>query len=222
MAHKGLELFYTENYVVYRRSPDEGPARFHTTGAVGSEVISLRKEEKMLNMRELIPWTRGREVTSGRRVEHPLVAFQREMDRLFEDFWRGFDLPAFGGPERIAGSVSPRIGISEKDDQIVVSAELPGLDEKDVEVTLTDNVLSIRGEKKLEKEEKERGYTYTERSYGSFERRIPLDVEVLSDKVSATFKNGVLTVTLPKSPEERKHVRHIPVGGAIEGEKKAA
>jgi HSP20 family protein len=186
------------------------------------EIVSLRKEEKMLNMRELIPWTRGREVTSGRRVEHPLVAFQREMDRLFEDFWRGFDLPLFGRPERIAGSVSPRIDISEKDNEVVVTAELPGLDEKDVEVTLTDNVLSIRGEKKVEKEEKERGYTYTERSYGSFERRIPLDVEVLSDKVSAAFKNGVLTVTLPTSPEARKHVRHIPIGGAIESGKKAA
>ena len=175
----------------------------------------------MLNVRELIPWTRGREVTSGRRIEHPLVAFQREMDRLFEDFWRGFDLPLVGRPERIGGAVSPRIDISEKDDEIVVSAELPGLDEKDVEVTLTDNVLLIRGEKKLEKEEKERGHTYTERSYGSFERRIPIDAEVLSDKVSAAFKNGVLTVTLPKSPEAQKHVRHIPIG-AGESEKKAA
>jgi HSP20 family protein len=186
-----------------------------------SEVVSLRKEEKMLNMRELIPWTRGREVTSGRRVEHLLMAFQREMDRLFEDFWRGFDLPLVGRPERIGGAVSG-IDISEKDDEVVLSAELPGLDEKDVEVTLTDNVLLIRGEKRLEREEKERGYTYTERSYGSFERRIPLDVEVLSDKVSATFKNGVLTVRLPQSPEAQKHVRHIPIGAAIESEKKAA
>jgi HSP20 family protein len=175
----------------------------------------------MLNMRELIPWTRGWEVTSGRRVEHPLVAFQREVDRLFDDLWRGFDVPLFGRPERMGGTVSPKIDISEKDDQIVVTAELPGLDEKDLEVTLTDNVLSIRGEKKLEKEEKERGYTYTERSYGRFERRIPLDVEVLSDKVAAAFKNGVLSVTLPKSPEAQKNVKHIPIG-AGEGGQKAA
>ena len=175
----------------------------------------------MLNVRELIPWTRGREVTSGRHIEHPLVAFQRERDRLFDEFWRGFDLPLVGRPERMGGSVSPRIDISEKDDEVILSAELPGLDEKDIEVTLTDNVLTIRGEKKLEKEEKERGYTYTERSYGSFERRIPLEVEVLSDKVSAAFKNGVLTVTLPKSPEAQRHVRHIPIG-AGESERKAA
>ena len=175
----------------------------------------------MLNMRELIPWARGRDVTSGRRVEHPLVAFQRDMDRLFEDFWRGLDMPLLGRLERTGGSVAPRIDIGEKDDEVVVSAELPGLDEKDIEVTLTDNVLSIRGERKLEKEEKERGYTYTERSYGSFERRIPLDVEVLSDKVSASFKNGVLTVTLPKSPTAQGRVKHIAIG-AGEREQKAA
>lgn len=115
----------------------------------------------MLNVR------RGRELPSERTIEHPLVMFQREMDRLFEEFRRGFDLPTLARGERMGGYLSPRIDISEKDDDIVVSAELPGLEEKDVDVTLTDNVLLIRGEKKHEKEEKERGYTYTERSYGS-------------------------------------------------------
>jgi HSP20 family protein len=182
----------------------------------------LEKEEKMLSMRDLIPWTRGREVPGERAIEHPLVMFQREMDRLFEEFRRGFDLPTLTRGERIGGYLAPRIDVSEKDDEIIVSAELPGLEEKDVDVTLTDNVLLIRGEKKQEKEERERGYTYTERSYGSFERRIPIDAEVLADKVSAGFKNGVLTVTLPKSPEAQKHVRRIPIGGAIESEKKAA
>jgi HSP20 family protein len=187
-------------------------------------AISSRfgKEEKMVSMRELIPWSRGRELPTERVFEHPLVMFQREMDRLFEEFRRGFDLPTLVRGERTGGYLSPRIDISEKDDEIVVWAELPGLDEKDVDVTLTDDVLTIRGEKKLEKEGRERGYMYTERSYGSFERRIPIDTEVLSDKVSAVFKNGVLTVTLPKSPEAQKHVRHIPIGGAIESEKKAA
>jgi HSP20 family protein len=133
----------------------------------------LEKEEKMLSMRDLIPWTRDREVPSERAIEHPLVMFQREMDRLFEEFRRGFDLPTLTRGERIGGGyLAPRIDISEKDDEIIVSAELPGLEEKDVDVTLTDNVLLIGGEKKQEKEERERGYTYTERSYGSFERRI--------------------------------------------------
>src|SRR5512132_383535 len=122
------------------------------------EVVSLRKEEKMLNVRELIPWGRGRDVTSGRRVEHPLVAFQREMDRLFEDFWRGFDLPLLGRLERTGGSVSPRIDI-EKDDEVVASAELPGLDEKDIEVTLPGNVLAIRV-KKSSRRKRRRGVTH--------------------------------------------------------------
>ena len=108
----------------------------------------------MLSMRDLIPWTRGREVPGERAIEHPLVMFQREMDRLFEEFRHGFDLPTLTRGERIGGYLAPRIDVSEKDDEIIVSAELPGLEEKDVDVTLTDNVLLIRGEKKQEKEER--------------------------------------------------------------------
>jgi HSP20 family protein len=167
----------------------------------------------MLTMRDLIPWSRGRDVATGRSAEHPLLSFHREMDRLFEDLWRGFDVPAVGRSERVGTIISPRIEVKEKDNEVVVSAELPGLQEKDVEVTLTDNVLSIRGEKKLEKTQKEEEYTYSERSYGSFERRIPIDVEVLGDKVSATFANGVLTVSLPKNPDAKGHARRIPIGG---------
>ena len=125
----------------------------------------------------------------------------------------GFDVPALGRSERVGTIISPRIEVKEKDNEVVVSAELPGLQEKDVEVTLTDNVLSIRGEKKLEKTQKEEEYTYSERSYGSFERRIPIDAEVLGDKVSATFANGVLTVSLPRNPDAKGHARRIPIGG---------
>ena len=167
----------------------------------------------MLTMRDLIPWSRGRDVAAGRTAEHPLLSFQREMDRLFEDLWRGFDVPGFGRSERVGAMISPRIELKEKDNEIVVSAELPGLQEKDVEVSLTENVLSIRGEKKLEKSEKEEDYTYSERSYGAFERRIPIDAEVLGDRVSARFADGVLTVTLPKNPNAKGHSRRIPIGG---------
>jgi HSP20 family protein len=109
----------------------------------------------------------------------------------------------------------------------VVTAELPGMEEKDVEVVLGDNVLTIKGDKKLEHEEKEKekGYAYSERSFGSFERRIPIDTEIVADKVDAVFKNGVLTVTLPKTPEARKHFKRVPVRGSGEEkkiEKKAA
>ena len=119
--------------------------------------------------------------------------------------------------------ISPRIELKEKDDEIVVRAELPGLHQEDVEVTLTDNVLSIRGEKKQEKTEKDEGYTYSERSYGAFERRIPIDAEVLGDKVSAQFADGVLTVTLPKNPAAKSQARRIPITGeAAKIEQKAA
>jgi HSP20 family protein len=167
----------------------------------------------MLTMRDLIPWSRGRDVAAGRAGEHPLMAFQREMDRLFEDLWRGFDAPLFTQGERPQAMISPRIELTETDAEVVVAAELPGLQQADVEVTLTDNVLAIRGEKKGEKSGRESGYTYSERAYGSFERRIPIDAEVVADKVSARFADGVLTVTLPKNPTARPASRRIPIGG---------
>lgn len=172
----------------------------------------------MFGMRDLIPWSRGREVSPGRHGwEHPLIRFQRDVDRMFDEMWHGFDLPTFGRLGR-GDMMSPRVDVSEADDNILVTVELPGMDETDVELLWSDNVLTIKGEKKAEHEQKERGYTYTERSYGSFERRIPIDSEVVSDKLDATFKNGVLTVTLPKTPEARKHFKRIPVHG--EGEEK--
>lgn len=167
----------------------------------------------MLNMRDLIPWSRSRDVAAGRSGEHPLMSFQREMDRLFEDMWRSFDVPFVGRGEPAATMISPRIELQDKEKEVIVRAELPGLQEKDVEITLTDNVLAIRGEKKVEKEEKEEGHTYSERSYGAFERRIPIDAEVLGEKVSAQLTDGVLTVTLPKNPQAKSQARHIPLGG---------
>lgn len=172
----------------------------------------------MFGMRDLIPWSRGREVAPRRSGwEHPLMTLQRDMDRMFEDLWRSFEGPMLGRFER--GVVTPRIDVSESEDEVVVAAELPGLNEDDVEVILSDNVLTIKGEKKAEHEGKEEGVTYMERSYGSFERRIPIDTDIVSDKVEAKFKNGVLTVTLPKTPEARKHFKRIPIQGSGEAKK---
>ena len=172
----------------------------------------------MFGMRNLVPRGRGSDVTPGRHGwDHPMTMFQKEMERMFEDVWRGFDVPAFGRLER-GGLVSPRVDVTEADDKILVTAELRGMEEKDVELLWTENVLTIKGEKKAEREEKEEGYSYTERSYGAFERRIPIDTEIASDKLDATFKNGVLTVTLPKDPAARKHFKRIPIKG--EGEEK--
>ena len=105
----------------------------------------------------------------------------------------------------------PQIEVNETDAQIQVSAELPGLDEKDIDLLISDGALIIRGEKKAEVEDKNR--QFSERFYGRFERQIPLGVEIEEDKVEASFKNGVLTVTLPKSARALTKMKHIEING---------
>ncbi len=104
------------------------------------------------------------------------------------------DLALFG-----PGPFAPEVDVTEKEGELRVCVELPGVDEKDIDLSLSEDALTVRGEKKAEKEEKERGRHYVERTYGAFERRIPLPCEIAPDKANASFKNGVLTVTLPKS-----------------------
>jgi HSP20 family protein len=149
----------------------------------------------------------------------PLEAFHRDVDRLFEDFWRGGNVFR---SEPLLESLSPRMDVFEDDAEFRVTAELPGLDEDDIEVVLGDKWLTIKGEKKAEKEESEKGYKYRERSYGSFHRMIPLEVEVVADKVDAKFEKGVLTVRLPKTPEAQRKVKKILVNPAKEAVKQAA
>lgn len=166
----------------------------------------------MWTMGDLIPSRRHSGLTESKVGRwDPLEAFHRDVDRLFEEFWRGSQLPAAFRGEPWFETMSPRLDVSEDDGEIRITAELPGLDEDDVEIALSDKWLTIKGEKKAEKEETEKGYKYRERSYGSFHRVIPLEVEVLADKVDAKFEKGVLTITLPKSPEAKEKVRKIPV-----------
>jgi HSP20 family protein len=132
------------------------------------------------------------------------------MNRLFDDVFRGFDsrLPAFGSlPSFSAGW--PKVEISDSNKEIKVTAEIPGLEEKDVEVLLEDGVLTLKGEKRSEIEDKDK--QFSERFYGHFERRIPLGVEVEEDKTEARFKNGVLNVVLPKSPNAQSQVKRIAI-----------
>jgi HSP20 family protein len=159
-------------------------------------------------IRDLIPWNnRGRDLSIRRSEEgNPFLAFHREMNRLFDDAFRSFDLAPFGNLERQMGW--PNIEVSETDKEVKVTAELPGLEEKDVQVELRNSVLAISGEKKTETEDKER--QYSERYYGRFERRIPVD-DVDEDNVNASFKNGVLTVTLPRSPAAQQNVKRIAI-----------
>jgi len=105
----------------------------------------------------------------------------------------------------------PSIDLAEKDNELVVKCEVPGMDPKDINISLSDGVLTIRGEKKQEREEKEADYHLVERSYGSFSRSIQLPKQVQSEKISASYKNGILKITLPKSEEAKKKEIKIKV-----------
>ena len=162
-----------------------------------------------MDIKKLIPLGRKQEPAGQQEAQdHPLIAMQREMNRLFDDFSRGFDGWPFS--ER-RGMFSPSMNVAETDSAVNVTIELPGLDEKDIDVSLTKDSLTIRGEKKEEKTENTKSYSLLERTYGSFNRTIPLPCEVDADKVKASFKRGVLTVTLPKSGQALKEARKISV-----------
>ena len=165
-----------------------------------------------MSMRDLIPWNRSSRVPVQRGEEGtPFLTLHREMNRLFDDVFRGLDLNPFRFDRVFDRAWSwPSIEVSENDKEVRVTAELPGLEDKDVEVQLSNGVLAIKGEKKTETEDKER--LFSERFYGRFERRIPID-GIDEDKVNASFRNGVLVVTLPKSAEAQRNVKRIAING---------
>ncbi len=145
----------------------------------------------------LLPSKRRSDKLAVRReYDEPLMAFQNEMNRLFDHFFTDpFEMAPFS---QSLPDFSPRVDVSETDKEIKVVAELPGMDEKDIQVSLEPDALVISGEKKSDVEEKGKNYHRVERSFGSFQRVIPLESEVEDDKVEAEFKKGILTVTLPK------------------------
>jgi HSP20 family protein len=157
-----------------------------------------------MSVGDLIPWRNRGSLTkaSGR---DPFFALHDQIDRVFDEFTRGFGLPAFG--ERTLGW--PSVDVKEDEKRFCVEAELPGLDKDDVEVLLTDNVLTLRGEKRVEQDDSKRHYS--ERYFGQFERRIPLSAEVEADKIEASFKNGVLKLQIPKSKQAQERSRRIPI-----------
>lgn len=161
---------------------------------------------------DLIPWTRSRGGELQRTTRDPFVNLQREINRVFDDVWRGFDAPlgrlgqsGFGG----AGFGWPNVELYENDKELTLTAEVPGMREKDIEILLEDDALILRGERKSEHSDTDR--QFTERYYGSFERRIPLPVEVQADKVEAKVKDGMLNVILPKVAGARPHARRIAI-----------
>ena len=160
-----------------------------------------------MTIRNLVPFGK-KSVPVKREEEHPLSLLRREMDSLFDNFYRGFDIEPF---ESRLGAFSPKVDVTESDKEIKISAELPGMEEKDIDVSLQNDMLIIKGEKKEEKEDKGKDYYRMERSYGSFSRTIPLPVEVETDKVDARFKNGLLSITLPKTAKAVAETKKIAV-----------
>jgi HSP20 family protein len=146
---------------------------------------------------EISPW----------RPFRDLERMRKEMDRLWDSFFEG-------RPSRKVEEVGewlPTLDVLETKNDLVVRAEIPGIDPKDIDISLANDILTIKGEKKQEIEEKEENYHLVERSYGSFTRMVRLPREVQSDKISASYKNGILKITLPKSEEAKKKEIKIKV-----------
>ena len=147
-------------------------------------------------------------------------SFRSDMDRLFDRFARGFGLPSLRSiaelepPWRSFMFSAPPIDMSEDDKAYKVSAELPGLDAKDVEVSVSGDRLVLKGEKRQQQEEKNKNYYLSERTYGSFERSFELPVSVDRDKIAADFSRGVLTITIPKTAEVQKQQKKIEIKSA--------
>jgi HSP20 family protein len=159
-----------------------------------------------MTIKDLIPWNKGGSMPVHRGEDlHPFLAMHREMNRMFDDMFRGFDLAPLNVDRRFGAVGWPNIDIDETEKEIRITAELPGLDQKDVELQIANGVLSISGEKKSETDDKERRF-----SERFFERRIPLD-DVDEQKAEASFRNGVLTVTVPKSQTKKESVRRIAI-----------
>jgi HSP20 family protein len=161
--------------------------------------------------RSLLPFfSRNWSLSRSSEDTDPFMAFRRQMNRVFDDAFRGFGMPSLVGPafgRMPMATLMPQIDLSESEHEIQVTAELPGIDEKDVEVILADDMLTIRGEKKAEHEQKDRDYHLVERSHGTFSRSLPLPFAADPSQVKAAFKSGLLTVTIQKPKEvlEKQH-----------------
>jgi HSP20 family protein len=171
-----------------------------------------RKEKKHMAITDLIPWKKNDDnaLAVRRRELDPFAQFRREIDSMFEGMLGDWARP-INFLERGHRTWMPQIDLRETAKEIKVTAELPGMEEKDLEVSLLDGALTIRGEKSEEHEEEKGDVHRSERQYGMFERVIPLPSEVDLDGVSATFKKGVLKITLPKTKEAQSNRRVIPV-----------
>ncbi len=166
-----------------------------------------------MELERFIPWRNRNKMAKQRQQadDHPLSSLQHAMNDLFDNFWQDFG--AFPNwPTQIpGGAFRPKIDMTEDDEQYKLCAELPGMSEEDVEVHLHNGALTIKGEKSEERKEEVKGRFVSERTYGSFRRSFSLPADVLEDKIDASFKDGVLTLQLPKTSEPRPGTRKISI-----------
>jgi len=173
-----------------------------------------------MTLKDMVPWRWGglrhwdEESRPYESFLREMDSLHKEMDRLFEDFWKGSTSQTFMTQPWQQGALSPRIDESEDEKSFHIKVELPGMDKDDVDVTLSGGVLTIRGEKKQEEEEKGKNFYRKERSFGSFRRSLPIPVDVDETRVEAKFEKGVLFIELPKTAEAIKKVKHISIKAA--------
>ena len=160
-----------------------------------------------MTLRDLIPWKHDEKTSMEKRTGHPLQRLHWGIDRLFDDFMENWDWPGTTEGEVL----SPRVDVSETDKEVTVTAEMPGLDEKDIDVSLERDSLVIRGKKEAKKEDKGKSYYHVERAYSSFYRTIPLPCEIDDKKIKATYKKGLLTIHLPKAPDATRFRKQIEI-----------
>lgn len=165
-----------------------------------------------MDLNALIPWRSNRPSLPAGNDDYfdPFVTFRREVDRMFDDFLSG---SPGRGMTAMGQALGPIIDIEESERELVVTAEIPGLESSDFDVTLVDNVLTIKGEKKREREHQDGDTYYTERRFGAFSRAVRIPFELKDEKVDAKYDKGVLTIRIPKPAEAQRNLRRIEVKG---------
>jgi len=151
-------------------------------------------------MPDLIRWRKGE--------DWGLTQMRREMDRLFDRFFESWPFRGFAE----TGQWMPSVDVSETDKELIVRAELPGIDAKEIDISLSGNMLTIKGERKHEREEKKENFHLVERSSGSFSRTLQLPADVIADKINATYKDGVLHITMVKTKAEAARKIEVKTG----------
>ena len=164
-----------------------------------------------MDFKSLLPFGRSTALSRAATDTDPFTSFRREMDRLFDDFTRGWAAPATFA----TGLLSPKVNVAETDKGLEITADLPGIDQKDIEISLTGDILTLKAEHKAEKEEEDekKQYHLVERSFGTFMRRFELPFEADTDKVEASFDKGVLKISVPRSAAAEEQVKKIPIKG---------